>query len=75
MSMLCSTVISANACRQVAPAAETVCKATARCVWTQRTPPIWSHSPQCAECDHVGGRPWVRPVCGVELQLDTVLRN
>ena len=49
-------------------------KATARCVWTQRTPPIWSHSPQCAECDHVGGRAWVRPVrrrrlpqfCGIE---------
>ena len=45
-----------------------------RCVWTQRTPPIWSHSPQCAECDHVGGRAWVRPVrrrrwtqfCGIE---------
>ena len=28
-------------------------KATARCGWTQKTPPIWSHSPQCAECDHV----------------------
>ena len=49
-------------------------EATDRCVWTQRTPPIWSHSPQCAECDHVGGRPWVRPVrrraslqfCGIE---------
>ena len=49
-------------------------KATARCVWTQRTPPIWLHSPQCAECNHVGGRPWVRPVrrpassqfCGIE---------
>ena len=45
-----------------------------RCVWTQRTPPTWSHSPQCAECDHVGGRAWVRPVrrrrlpqfCGIE---------
>ena len=40
-------------------------KATARCGWTQKTPPIWSHSPQCAECDHVGGRswrwPWRRP--------------
>ena len=31
-------------------------EATARCGWTQKTPPIWSHSPQCAECDHVGGR-------------------
>jgi len=45
-----------------------------RCVWTQRTPPIWLHSPQCAECNHVGGRAWVRPVrrrrwtqfCGIE---------
>ena len=70
----CVTVISAYACRQVAPAAETVMKATDRCVWTQRTPPIWSHSPQCAECDHVGGRPWVVRVrrraslqfCGIE---------
>ena len=72
----CVTVISANACRQVAPAAETVLcgKATARCAWTQRTPPIWSHSPQCAECDHVGGRVWVGRVrrrrwtqyCGIE---------
>jgi hypothetical protein len=49
-------------------------EATDRCAWTQRTPPIWSHSPQCAECDHVGGRPWVvrvrRPAssqfCGIE---------
>ena len=49
-------------------------EATDRCVWTLRTPPIWLHSPQCAECNHVGGRPWVRPVrrpassqfCGIE---------
>ena len=49
-------------------------EATGRCVWTLRTPPTWSHSPQCAECDHVGGRVWVRPVrrrrlpkdCGIE---------
>jgi len=49
-------------------------EATGRCVWTLRTPPIWSHSPQCAECDHVGGRVWVgrvrRPAssqfCGIE---------
>ena len=26
-----------------------------RCGWTQKMQPIWSHSPQCAECDHVGG--------------------
>ena len=53
---------------------ETFGKATDRCVWTLRTPPTWSHSPQCAECDHVGGRVWVRPVrrrrlpkdCGIE---------
>ena len=38
---------------------ETFGQATDRCGWTQRTPPIWSHSPQCAECDHVGGRVWV----------------
>ena len=49
-------------------------KATGRCGWTQRTPPIWLHSPQCAECNHVGGRPWVVRVrrraslqfCGIE---------
>ena len=53
---------------------ETFGKATDRCVWTLRTPPIWLHSPQCAECNHVGGRVWVRPVrrrrlpkdCGIE---------
>ena len=35
---------------------ETCGKATDRCGWTLRTPPIWLHSPQCAECNHVGGR-------------------
>ena len=53
---------------------ETFGQATDRCGWTQRTPPIWSHSPQCAECDHVGGRVWVGRVrrrrwtkdCGIE---------
>ena len=44
---------------------ETFGKATDRCVWTLRTPPTWSHSPQCAECDHVGGRVWGSDRCGV----------
>ena len=72
----CVTVISANACCQVASCrlCETFGQATDRCSWTQRTPPIWSHSPQCTECDHVGGRVWVGRVrrrrwtkdCGIE---------
>ena len=50
----CVTDLGAYACRQVHSFRGDCGKATARCGWTQKTPPIWSHSPQCAECDHVG---------------------
>ena len=44
-------------------------------VWTLRTPPTWSHSPQCAECDHVGGRLWVGRVGVRRRRFATKLRN
>ena len=60
----CVTDLGDYACRQVL-LVQTFGKATARCGWTQKTPPIWLQSPQCADCNHVGGRswrwPWRRP--------------
>jgi hypothetical protein len=50
-------------------------EATDRCVWTQMTPPMWLHSPQCAECNHVGGRLWVgrvrRPASSQNCAIET----
>ena len=72
-SMLCDRQ-SAPAPAAKLPPRRDCNEATDRCGWTLRTPPTWLHSPQCAECNHVGGRVWVgrvrRPAslqnCGIE---------
>ena len=54
----CVTVISADACRQVAPAADTVSNAAAAPQSDPRPATYMvtaSHSAHCGECDHLGG--------------------